>query len=172
MRRFTILSTPLGPFTLIADQQGLCGLSFPNEGPPPDAAPVVMDEHPLLAEASRQLSAYLAGQLQDFALPLSLAGTPFRMAVWEQLRRIPYGKTMSYGELAERVGGREKARAVGGAAHANPLGIIIPCHRLIGAGGSLTGFGGGLTMKETLLDLERTHAAQKKARNLEKKPIQ
>jgi len=150
------LATPLGPFILTADETGLCGLDFPTK-PAPVAAlpPVERAAHPLLAEAARQLLAYLDGELTDFDLPLSIHGTPFQQQVWAQLRTIPYGRTMTYGELAERIGGRHKARAVGGAAHANPLGIVIPCHRLIGAGGALTGFGGGLPMKQTLLDLER-----------------
>ena len=157
MRVFATLPTKLGLFTLIADEHGLLGLSFPGEAPPPDAARVACADHPILAETGRQLTAYLEGALREFEVPLSLEGTPFRLAVWEQLRRIPYGQTMSYGELAERIGGRQKARAVGGAAHANPLAIIIPCHRLIGAGGSLTGFGGGLEMKRALLELEGCH---------------
>ena len=155
MRIFTSLPTEFGLFTLIADERGLCGLSFPGEALPTDATPVACAEHPILTETGRQLTAYLTGALREFEVPLSLEGTPFRLAVWEQLRQIPYGQTLSYGELAERVGGRNKARAVGGAAHANPIAIIIPCHRLIGATGSLTGFGGGLPMKRRLLDLER-----------------
>lgn len=161
MRVFTTFPTELGLFTLIADEHGLLGLSFPGEALPTDASRVECADHPILAEAGRQLTAYLAGDLRDFELPLSLEGTPFRRAVWEQLRRIPYGQTLSYGELADRIGGRQKARAVGGAAHANPLAIIIPCHRLIGAKGSLTGFGGGLPMKQRLLDLERAREQKK-----------
>jgi len=149
------LATPLGPFLLTVDNIGLCGLDFPEKQaavPPP---PVEQTAHPLLREAAEQLLAYLDGDLIDFNLSLSIHGTAFQRQVWEQLLTIPYGQTMTYGELAERIGGRKKARAVGGAAHANPLGIVIPCHRLIGSGGALTGFGGGLPMKQTLLDLER-----------------
>jgi len=149
------LATPHGPFLLTADNTGLCGLDFPGKLPAAPPPPAERAAHPLLREAARQLLAYLGGDLTDFNLPLSIHGTAFQRQVWEQLRTIPYGQTMTYGELAERIGGRQKARAVGGAAHANPLGIIIPCHRLIGAGGALTGFGGGLPMKQTLLDLER-----------------
>jgi len=150
-----LLPTPLGPFTLTADEHGLCGLSFPAEAPPvAPASLVAIAGHPLLHEAGQQLLAYLDGSRRSFDLPLSIQGTAFQQAVWEQLRTIPYGHILTYGELAERVGGRQKARAVGGAAHANPLAIVIPCHRLIGAGGKLTGFGGGLPMKQTLLDLE------------------
>lgn len=148
------LPTPLGLFTLIADEAGLCGLCFPTETPPIAASPVEIATHPLLHEAGCQLLAYLNGARFDFDLPLSIHGTVFQRQVWEQLCAIAYGETMTYGELAELVGGRHKARAVGGAAHANPLAIIIPCHRLIGGGGKLTGFGGGLPMKQALLDLE------------------
>lgn len=156
MRQCAILPTPLGSFTLVADAAGLCELCFPAETPLVNQASLVeLAAHPLLAEAGQQLLAYLEGRLQAFDLPLSIHGTPFRQQVWAELRAIPYGQTQTYGELAERVGGRQKARAVGGAAHANPLAIVIPCHRLIGAGGQLTGFGGGLAMKQALLDLER-----------------
>lgn len=149
------LPTRLGTFTLTADEHGLRGLSFPAETPPvPSTSLVAIASHPLLHMAGQQLLAYLDGSLRNFDLPLSIQGTPFQHAVWAQLRAIPYGHTLTYGELAEQVGGRQKARAVGGAAHANPLAIVIPCHRLIGAGGKLTGFGGGLPMKQTLLDLE------------------
>lgn len=152
------LPTPLGVFTLIRDEAGLTGLAFPDESIPgsrqqADTIDSVPDD-PLLAEAGRQLLAYLKGALQHFDLPLSIHGTSFQRQVWQQLQAIPYGQTRSYGELAEHVGGRHKARAVGGAAHANPLAIIIPCHRLIGSTGALTGFGGGLTMKQKLLALE------------------
>jgi len=150
------LTTPLGLFTLTVDDTGLCGLSFPGDASSALSDPLMeITADPLLREAGRQVLAYLEGTLRDFDLPLSIHGTTFQQQVWEQLRAIPYGRTMTYGELAERIGGRHKARAVGGAAHANPLGIIIPCHRLIGTGGKLTGFGGGLAMKEALLDLER-----------------
>jgi methylated-DNA-[protein]-cysteine S-methyltransferase len=152
---FALLPTPLGAFTLAADATGLCALSFPGE--PFDSAKdrqVALETHPLLREAGRQLLAYLNTTRHDFDLPLSIQGTPFQRQVWQQLRTIPYGQTRTYGELAAQVGGRHKARAVGGAAHANPLAIIIPCHRLIGANGNLTGFGGGLPMKQALLELE------------------
>lgn len=160
--------TPLGLFTLTADPAGLCGLAFPAELPHRAPEPLVpLDRHPLLAEAGRQLRAYLDGTLHDFDLPLSLHGTVFQRQVWELLRAIPYGETMTYGELAAQIGSRHKARAVGGAAHANPVAIVIPCHRLIGANGNLTGFGGGLPMKQSLLDLEqRARPQPKKSRQL------
>ncbi len=161
------LPTRLGAFTLKADDKGLCSLLFPEEGEPERAIPPagaadaahLASSAPsaLLQEAGAQLLAYLDGRLFQFNLPLSYGGTAFQRQVWQQLMAIPYGTTMSYGELATLLGNRNKARAVGGAAHVNPIGIIIPCHRLIGASGSLTGFGGGLAMKETLLKLEQEH---------------
>ena len=154
--------TSLGVFTLEADEHGLCALLFPGENsqarPNPGNERDTADApSPLLKEAASQLLAYLDGRLFAFDLPLSYCRTAFQKHVWQGLMDIPYGETMSYGELATQLGNRNKARAVGGAAHANPIGIIIPCHRLIGASGALTGFGGGLDMKETLLSLEQKY---------------
>lgn len=155
MELHAVIPTRMGDFTLSVDSVGLCRIAFPKEHPPSNLENLVEPAaHPLLAEAGRQLLAYLEGSLREFQLPLSIQGTLFQMRVWDQLRTIPYGETMGYGELGERIGGRCMARAVGGAAHANPLAIVIPCHRLIGAGGALTGFGGGLEMKQFLLTLE------------------
>ena len=152
------LTTPFGEMLLAADAHGLTNLCLPGETlDPADHVRVALADHPLLAEAARQVQAYLAGRLHTFDLPLALSGTPFRLRVWAELQTIPYGRTLNYGELAARLGSRAKARAVGGAAHANPVAIIVPCHRLIGANGSLTGFGGGLALKQALLDLERDH---------------
>ena len=152
------LTTPFGEMLLAADAHGLTNLCLPGETlDRTDLVRVHPADHPLLAEAARQVQAYLAGRLQTFDLPLALHGTPFRLRVWAELQTIPYGRTLNYGELAARLGSRAKARAVGGAAHANPVAIIVPCHRLIGANGSLTGFGGGLALKQALLDLERDH---------------
>ena len=106
-------------------------------------------------EAIRQLDSYFAGELKEFDLPLSPQGTPFQMKVWGELRKIPYGGTCSYGEIARRVGSPGASRAVGAANGANPLPIVVPCHRVIGGNGSLTGFGGGLPVKEALLNLEQ-----------------
>ena len=151
----TTIATPLGLFRLTVNAQGLSELIFPTDDQRIDPRQVETDaSHPLLIEAGRQLLAYCQGSLRTFDLPLSLTGTPFQQEVWRLLCTIPYGHTMSYGELARQLGNRHLARAVGGAAHANPVGIIVPCHRLIGANGSLTGFGGGLAMKQALLELE------------------
>ena len=108
----------------------------------------------LLARARRQLEEYLAGRRRSFDLPLAPEGTAFQVRVWRQLQRIPYGETISYGELARRIGQPTASRAVGAANGANPIPIVIPCHRVIGASGTLVGFGGGLDIKERLLELE------------------
>lgn len=113
-------------------------------------------ETPLLKEAVRQLEGYFAGKLQEFSLPLEPEGTAFMKQVWAALCEIPYGRTASYGEIAGKVGRPKAARAVGLANNRNPIPIIIPCHRVIGADGSLTGYAGGLEMKRKLLDLEKT----------------
>ncbi|MDR0477997.1 MAG: methylated-DNA--[protein]-cysteine S-methyltransferase [Desulfobulbaceae bacterium] len=163
MRYFTCcFATTFGPLQLFADDDALCGLLLPGkdlsekEGSPGAwAAARDYSDHPLLREARGQILAYLEGSLRAFDLPLAPQGTAFRQAVWQQLLTIQYGETMTYGGLAARLGDKNKARAVGGAAHHNPIALIIPCHRLIGTDGGLTGFGGGLPLKRALLDLER-----------------
>jgi len=119
---------------------------WPRAVPGPDAAP--------LPEVRRQLEEYLAGRRRVFDLPLDLAGTEFQCLCWQELQRIPFGATCSYGEMARRIGRPAAVRAVGRANHDNPIGVIVPCHRVIGADGSLTGYGGGLDMKRALLELE------------------
>ena len=111
-------------------------------------------ETPVIRQAFRELEEYFAGERKVFTVPLGPRGTAFRMRVWRELCKVKYGETMTYGELAKRVGSPNAARAVGGAMHNNPLSIFYPCHRVIGANGSLTGFGGGLALKEKLLKLE------------------
>ena len=123
-----------------------------DEGNHSEAKP---EDEAVLKECTRQLDSYFAGTLKEFNLPLNAVGTPFRMKVWEALQGIPYGETISYKELAVRIGNPKAVRAVGGANHHNPINIIIPCHRVIGAGGQLTGYGGGMGNKEFLLGLER-----------------
>lgn len=112
-------------------------------------------ETPLIKEAAQQLSSYFAGELKDFSLPLAPVGTNFQKKVWKALCEIPYGKTASYKEIAVKVGSPQAARAVGLANNRNPIPIIIPCHRVIGADGSLTGYAGGLALKQRLLNIER-----------------
>lgn len=118
------------------------------------------EETPLLKEARRQLEEYFAGNLKEFNLPLSMRGTSFQKQVWEELRKIPYGETVTYGEIAAKIGSPRANRAVGMANHHNPIAIIVPCHRVIGANGKLVGYGGGLNVKEQLLALEQTHKGE------------
>ena len=144
------LDTPIGQIVLEADGDVLIGLRLPN-----DAGRGRRDEEtPVLKEAATQLEEYFAGERTDFDLRTELDGTPFQREVWAALTRIPYGETISYGELARRVGRPKGPRAVGQANGRNPIAIIVPCHRVIGADGSLTGFGGGLDRKEWLLSHE------------------
>ena len=146
-------TSPIGELLLLSDGEALVGVHFDGRH---GQSPTPGGEHdPVIIEAARQLRDYFAGDRESFALPLRPAGTEFEVEVWEELRRIPYGETLSYGELAERVGHAGAARAVGRANACNPIPIIVPCHRVIGADGSLTGFGGGLDTKRRLLDLER-----------------
>ena len=147
------ITSPIGELRLLSDGEALTCVRFEGHH---GMAPTPGGEHdPVIIEAGRQLRAYFAGERHGFALPLRPEGTEFEIEVWEELRRIPYGETLSYGELADRVGNPAAARAVGRANACNPIPIIVPCHRVIGADGSLTGFGGGLDTKRRLLDLER-----------------
>ena len=146
--------TPIGPLILTADGDTLTGLAFSNApAPPPNHA--ALRSYPVLAEAARQLDAYFAGTLRHFDLPLAPHGTDFQRRVWAALQRIPYGATVSYGDIARAILAPNAIRAVGAANGANPIAVIIPCHRVIGTNGSLTGFGGGLPRKRFLLALEQ-----------------
>jgi methylated-DNA-[protein]-cysteine S-methyltransferase len=148
---WTVLDpTPVGPLMLTTDGSALTGLHFGEHPVPGDRD----DAHPVLRAAAAQLAEFFAGERKAFDMPLAPTGTEFQMRVWEQLRLIPYGTTISYGELARRVGNPAASRAVGLANGRNPIAIVVPCHRVIGANGALTGFGGGMDAKKTLLDLE------------------
>lgn len=137
----------------IAEKDGrITNVYFTEDEAPKD---IQICETPLLKEAARQLESYLRGELKEFSLPLEPTGTAFMTQVWGALCEIPYGKTASYGEIAGKVGRPKAARAVGLANNRNPIPIIIPCHRVIGADGSLTGYAGGLDLKKKLLDLEK-----------------
>lgn len=127
--------------------------------PPEPAIHTVEKETSLIAEAVSQLSAYFEGRLKTFDLPLDMSGTPFRMKTWEALKTIPYGETRSYGDIARQIGQPKACRAVGMANHNNPVAIVVPCHRVIGSDGSLTGYGGGLPIKRQLLDLEKRYSS-------------
>ncbi|MEU6369796.1 methylated-DNA--[protein]-cysteine S-methyltransferase [Streptomyces sp. NPDC046931] len=155
MKQHTIIDSPYGPLTLVADEGVLCGLYMAGQRHrPPEETFGERDASPF-GEATDQLTAYFTGELREFTLELRLHGTPFQRGVWDGLRRIPYGETRSYGELAADLGNPGASRAVGLANGRNPVGIIVPCHRVIGAGGGLTGYGGGLDRKRRLLDFER-----------------
>jgi len=137
----------------IAEENGaICNISF-DTGKTPDG--FEKKETPLIKKAAAQLEEYFSGKRKTFDLPLSPHGTTFQLKVWNELRKIPYGKTRSYGEIAVKAGNPKASRAVGMANNRNPIVIIIPCHRVIGSNGSLTGFGGGLDLKQKLLELER-----------------
>jgi methylated-DNA-[protein]-cysteine S-methyltransferase len=154
---YTYIESPLLPILLTSNGTELTGLYMDSHkhGPAEPEADWVRDDTAApFSEAREQLTAYFAGTLTDFALPLSLDGTPFQQKVWEELKKIPYGVTISYGELARRIGDPNASRAVGLANGRNPVSIIVPCHRVIGANGKLTGYGGGLPRKESLLSFE------------------
>lgn len=152
------LDTPIGTLRLVGGEDSIDRIDLPNRAAePPDPAwersngalPAA------LAEAKLQLEEYFAGDRREFDLPLAARGTEFQHRVWAELRRIPFGETISYGELATRIGKPTASRAVGAANGRNPLPVVVPCHRVIGSDGRLTGFGGGLPTKQALLDLER-----------------
>lgn len=152
---YTRMESPVGPLLLAADNSGLREILFVNGRHAAKPDPAWREDATPLAETMRQLRAYFAGELQEFDLPLAPQGTEFQLKVWKRLCEIPYGATISYGELARRIGNPNASRAVGLANGSNPIPIIIPCHRVIGSNGKLTGYGGGLPIKEKLLELER-----------------
>lgn len=154
---FDTFDSPIGPLTAAADTDGLRWLQFPQNRHEPLRTLWRRDPAPF-AELRRQLAAYFAGERRDFDLALAPQGTPFQQSVWAALRAIPYGETRSYRDQALAVGNPKGVRAVGLANGRNPLPIVIPCHRVIGANGSMTGFGGGIETKRFLLDLEARHA--------------
>ncbi|MEV7241799.1 methylated-DNA--[protein]-cysteine S-methyltransferase [Streptomyces sp. NPDC093248] len=155
MKQHTVTDSPYGPLTLVAEDGVLCGLYMAGQRHRPSEETFGDPDDTPFAEAREQLSAYFAGALKEFTLELRLSGTPFQRGVWDRLTRIPYGETRSYGELATELGNPGASRAVGLANGRNPIGIIVPCHRVIGAAGDLTGYGGGLDRKRRLLDFER-----------------
>ena len=146
---YTYLRSPLGDLLLFGDEQALRGVYMDAKAPPGWRR---SDE--AFAAAGEQLDQYFAGERRDFDLPLDLRGTPFQRRVWQALLTIPYGETRSYGEIAAQIGRPDRPRAVGAANGRNPVSIVVPCHRVIGSDGSLTGYGGGLARKRWLLDHE------------------
>ena len=145
------LSTPLGTLTLEATDRGLSSVRFPNRAEPFSGK---SPDNPAISQAKRELTDYFAGELKQFSVPLDWQGTAFQQSVWEALTHIPYGETVSYADVARAIGRPKSARPTGGAVGANPLPIIVPCHRVIGSDQSLTGFTGGLSIKVALLELE------------------
>jgi methylated-DNA-[protein]-cysteine S-methyltransferase len=154
--RTTTLPTPLGPLILVATERALVAVEFAERAL---VAGVPSGRTPLLDEACAQLRAYFAGERREFDLPLAPEGTAFQRAVWTALRAIPCGETRTYGDVARQVGRPAAVRAVGAANGRNPIAIVVPCHRVIGADGSLTGYGGGLDRKRWLLAHERGELA-------------
>lgn len=158
------LETPVGPMLAVADDAGLCLLEFVDRRMLPAQiesvrrrfkTALVPGEHPILDQTETELNEYFAGKRKTFSMPLNYEGTPFQMKVWDALLNIPYGETASYGQQAVRIGDAKAVRAVASANGANRIAVIIPCHRVIAADGSLHGYGGGLWRKQKLLDLER-----------------
>jgi len=154
---YCYLESPIGELLLAGDDDALTMIGFPKGAMRRDPeGDWIYNEKPF-AVAIRQLTEYFAGERHEFDLPLRLDGTEFQLLVLEELRRIPYGETTSYGAIAARIGRPKAVRAVGAANGRNPIPIVVPCHRVIGSGGDLTGFGGGLDTKEALLRLEAEH---------------
>lgn len=147
-----------GYFTILSDDYYIRKIEFGKQSLPDEA--IWREDHPLLQQAKRQMMEYFNGMRKEFSLPLAPDGTAFQKSVWTLLQQIPYGETLSYGALAKMLDRPKAARAVGGACHQNPIVIVIPCHRVIGSNGKLTGFGGGITLKHELLKLESNLSQQ------------
>lgn len=150
------INSMLGTLRLEEEDDSLCGVQLCPDGVPDlEPLPRKVCETPLLQETEEQLNEYFAGARREFDLPLAPKGTVFQKAVWAEMNKIPYGEVRTYGQLAAALGKPKAARAVGGACHCNPIAIIQPCHRVVGANGSLTGYAYGLEVKEYLLELEQ-----------------
>jgi methylated-DNA-[protein]-cysteine S-methyltransferase len=156
---YTRMDSPIGELLLLGDGEALHGLYMQEGRKPIGIAPSWELSPAAFARVSEQLTEYFAGQRTSFDVPLVMDGAPFKRRVWRALQDIPYAETISYGELARRIGQPSAARAVGLANGCNPISVIVPCHRVIGANGSLTGYGGGLERKRLLLDLEASATA-------------
>ncbi len=156
------MKSPFGEIQLVAKSDALIAILWENEDPKRVGLPVVPEDpsHPVLLETERQLTGYFAGTLRAFSVKLDFMGTDFQKAVWQALLTIPYGETRSYREIATQIGNSQSVRAVGGAIGKNPISIITPCHRVLGANGKLTGFAGGLEAKAMLLRIESSASRQ------------
>lgn len=152
---YSYCESPIGKLLLVGSERGLSKIWFEGKADKAVLGPESRENQAALRDAVRQLRAYFAGELETFDLDLAPQGTSFQQKVWDELLKIPYGETISYGQLARRIGNPNASRAVGLANGSNPIPIIIPCHRVIGSNGKLTGYGGGLPTKEKLLALER-----------------
>ncbi|TWD81774.1 methylated-DNA-[protein]-cysteine S-methyltransferase [Kribbella amoyensis] len=163
-RHAIVTTTLLGDVTLVASGDALAGVYFPGHWVKPDPAhlgdEVVVESDPVLTTAARQLAEYLDGGRESFDLPLRAVGDEFERGVWALLAEIPYGATTTYGEIAQRLGDRSLAQRVGQAVGRNPLSVVVPCHRVVGKDGKLTGYAGGLRRKQALLGLEEPAADQ------------
>jgi len=154
---YKMIDSPVGKLKLVASDRGLVAVLWPNEPPNRISLNELVEDgrHPVLVNTERQLKEYFAGKRKAFSVALDMRGTDFQKSVWEALLAIPFGETRSYGQLAKQLGNPQAMRAVGAANGRNPISIIVPCHRVIGSSGKLTGFAGGLETKERLLNLER-----------------
>lgn len=157
---YKAIPSPVGKLTLIASERGLSAVLWENDNPARvlAKADVHSNDHPILRETEKQLGEYFAGNRREFSLQLDMLGTPFQQQVWQALCAIPFGETRSYGDLAKQISNPLSVRAVGAANGRNPLSIVVPCHRVVGSNGKLTGFAGGLAAKSHLLSLERGEA--------------
>ena len=161
---YRLCATPLGRLKLVASERGLVAVLWADDNPARVPLPAcVHGEHAHLAAAEQQLQEYFAGARQKFSLPLDMRGTAFQQSVWSALQAIPFGQTRSYGALARQLGNAAATRAVGAANGRNPLSIIVPCHRVVGATGKMTGFAGGVAAKQYLLQLESASLFHKPA---------
>ena len=158
-RAHTVMDSPVGPLTLVATDGELCGLYMAEQRHRPSDRTFGEPDAGPFAEATEQLEEYFAGSRTQFDLPLGPVGTEFQQRVWRALLVIPYGQTIAYGQIATQIGSPAASRAVGLANGRNPIGIIVPCHRVVGSTGHLTGYGGGLERKQLLLDFEREVAS-------------
>ena len=157
------LETPLGRMLLVSSEKGLCGAHFIGQKHFPKIDPSWKRER---SRAARELAEYFDGKRTGFTVPLAAEGTPFQRAIWKEIAKVRFGETITYAELARRAGFPGCARAAGAATGRNPLGVIVPCHRIVGADGSLTGYAGGLAKKKALLALERGEASPSRRRPL------
>ncbi|WP_323379318.1 methylated-DNA--[protein]-cysteine S-methyltransferase [Streptomyces durbertensis] len=154
-RTHTVVDSPIGPLTLVATEGVLSAVYMSEHRHRPPVETFGRPDAAAFERVTAELAEYFAGERTEFSVPVRAAGTEFQRTVWAELRKIPYGRTITYGELAARIGRPSAARAVGAANGRNPVSVIVPCHRVVGGGGSLTGYAGGLARKERLLALER-----------------